>query len=96
MTMLGFFKCTYRTYSLLLKILPCALYTRLLSVQDLQSRSCLRYVSSATTAAGPHYIALAWTVQKTLLPTGLLLGDVALRVNRTENTVPVLRAQSLR
>jgi hypothetical protein len=38
---LAFVKCTYRTYSLLLKILPCALYTSSLSVQALQSRSCL-------------------------------------------------------
>jgi hypothetical protein len=36
-----FVKCTYRTYSVLLKILHCALYTSPLSVQALQSRSCL-------------------------------------------------------
>jgi hypothetical protein len=46
-----FVKCTYRTYSMLLKILPCALYTSLLSVQALQSRSCLSYLSYATTTA---------------------------------------------
>jgi hypothetical protein len=42
---------TYRTYGMLLKILPSALYTRHLSVQALQSRLCLSYVSYATTAA---------------------------------------------
>jgi hypothetical protein len=36
-----FIKCTYRTYSMLLKILPFALYTSPLSVQTLQSRTCL-------------------------------------------------------
>jgi hypothetical protein len=41
----------YRTYSMLLKILPCALHTSPLSVQALQSRSYLSYVSYATTAA---------------------------------------------
>jgi hypothetical protein len=46
-----FVKCTYRTYSMLLKILPFPLYTRPLSVQDLHSRSCLPYVSYAITAA---------------------------------------------
>jgi DNA polymerase elongation subunit (family B) len=30
------------------------------------------------TAAGPHYIALAQTTQKTLLPSILLLGDVGI------------------
>jgi hypothetical protein len=44
-------KCTYRTYSMLLKILSFALHTSHLSVQALQSRSCLPYVSHATTAA---------------------------------------------
>jgi hypothetical protein len=29
-------------------------------------------------AAGPRYIALAWTAQKTLLPTVLLLSDIAI------------------
>jgi hypothetical protein len=46
-----FVKCTYRTCSVLLKILPFAPQTSLLSVQALQSRSCLSYVSYATTAA---------------------------------------------
>jgi hypothetical protein len=45
-----FIKCTYRTYSILLKIIPCAVYTSPLSVQGLQSRSCINYVSYATTA----------------------------------------------
>jgi hypothetical protein len=40
----------YRTYSMLLKILPFALYTSPLPVQALQSRSCFSYVSYATTA----------------------------------------------
>jgi hypothetical protein len=35
---LPFVKCTYRTYSMLLKILPCALYTSPLPVQVLESR----------------------------------------------------------
>jgi hypothetical protein len=50
---LAFVKCTYRICSMLLKILPFALYTPTipLSVQVLQSRSCLSYVSYATTAA---------------------------------------------
>jgi hypothetical protein len=46
-----FVKCTYRTCSMLLKILPLALYTSPLSVQALQGRSCLCFVSYATTAA---------------------------------------------
>jgi hypothetical protein len=46
-----FVKCTYRTYSMLLKILTFALYASPLSVQALQSRSCLPYVSYATTEA---------------------------------------------
>jgi hypothetical protein len=37
---LAFVKCTYRTYSLLLKILTFALYASPLSVEALQSRSC--------------------------------------------------------
>jgi hypothetical protein len=45
-----FFKCTYRTYSMLLKILPFALYRSPLSVKALQSISCLSYVSYATMA----------------------------------------------
>jgi hypothetical protein len=40
----AFVKCTYRTYSMLLNILPCALHTSLLSVQALQSRSCISYL----------------------------------------------------
>jgi hypothetical protein len=46
-----FIKCAYCTYSMLLKILPCPLYASPLSVQALQSRSCLSYLSYATTAA---------------------------------------------
>jgi hypothetical protein len=46
-----FAKCMYHTYSMLLKIFPCALYTSPLSVQALQSRSCLSYASYATAAA---------------------------------------------
>jgi hypothetical protein len=38
---LAIVKCTYRTYSMLLKLLPCALYASPLSVQALQSRSHL-------------------------------------------------------
>jgi hypothetical protein len=44
-------KFTCCTYSMLLKILPFTLHTIALSVQALQSRSCLPYVSYATTAA---------------------------------------------
>jgi hypothetical protein len=40
----AFVKCTYRTYSMLLKILPSALCRSPLLVQTLQSRSCLSYV----------------------------------------------------
>jgi hypothetical protein len=47
----AFVKCTYRTYSMLLKILPCALYINPLSAKALQSRSYLSYLSYATTAA---------------------------------------------
>jgi hypothetical protein len=32
MNMLGLVKCTYRTYSMLLKIIPCVLYVSSLSV----------------------------------------------------------------
>jgi hypothetical protein len=39
-----FVKCTYCTYSMLLKILPRALYTNPLSAEDLQSRSYLSYL----------------------------------------------------
>jgi hypothetical protein len=49
--MLGLVKCMYRTYSMLLIIPPFALHTSPLSVQALQSRSCLSYVSYATMAA---------------------------------------------
>jgi hypothetical protein len=38
-------------YNILLKILPCTLYTSPLSVRTLQSRSCPFYISYATTAA---------------------------------------------
>jgi hypothetical protein len=44
-----FVKCTYRTYSMLLKILPFTLHTNPLQVQALQSRSCLSYLAYATT-----------------------------------------------
>jgi hypothetical protein len=37
----AFFKCMYRTYSMLLKILHCALHASPLSIQALQSRICL-------------------------------------------------------
>jgi hypothetical protein len=39
-----FVKCTFRTYSMLLKNIPVALYTNPLSVQDFQSRSCSSYL----------------------------------------------------
>jgi hypothetical protein len=42
-------KCTYRKHSILI-ILPFALYTSPVSVQALQSRSCLSYLAHATTA----------------------------------------------
>jgi hypothetical protein len=48
---LAFRQCTFRTYNILLKILPSALHTSPISVQDLQSRSCLTNVFYATTAA---------------------------------------------
>jgi hypothetical protein len=51
MNMLHFVKFTYRTCSILLKILPFALYTSRLSVQASQSRPCLSYVSYIKTAA---------------------------------------------
>jgi hypothetical protein len=44
-------KCTYRTYSILMKTFSFALHTSPLPVQALQSRSCLSYVSYATTAS---------------------------------------------
>jgi hypothetical protein len=46
-----FVKCTFRTYNILLKILPFALHTSPLSVQALHCRSCLSYLSHATAAA---------------------------------------------
>jgi hypothetical protein len=52
-----FIKSTYCTYSKILKILPCALYTSPLSVQALESRSCLSYMSYAATAS-----LVTWTV----------------------------------
>jgi hypothetical protein len=42
---LAFVKSTYRTYSMLLKIRSFALYTSPLSVQALQSRSCVSLLS---------------------------------------------------
>jgi hypothetical protein len=38
---LAFVNCTYRTYCMLLKIIPFTIYTSLLSVQALQCWSCL-------------------------------------------------------
>jgi hypothetical protein len=48
---LAFVNCTYHTYSMLLKILPFTVYTCPLSVQALQSRSCLSYLAYATTGS---------------------------------------------
>jgi hypothetical protein len=48
---LALVNCTYRTYSMLLKILPFALYTSPLSVHALQGRPCLSYLSYATMSA---------------------------------------------
>jgi hypothetical protein len=52
----AFVKCTYRTHCMLLNILPCALFTiaSALSIQALQSRSCLSHV----TATKPHRLVL--------------------------------------
>jgi hypothetical protein len=47
----SFVKCTFCTCSMLLKILWFALHTSPLTIQALQSRSCLSYVSYATGAA---------------------------------------------
>jgi hypothetical protein len=47
----AFVKCMYRTCSMLLKCLASALYTSVLSDQAFESRSCLFYVSYATTVA---------------------------------------------
>jgi hypothetical protein len=46
-----FVKSIFRTYNMLLAILPFVLQTSSLSVQALQNRSCLTYVSYAITAA---------------------------------------------
>jgi hypothetical protein len=47
-------------------------------------------------AAGPRYIASARAAHKTPLPAVLLLlGDVAISTDFTENTVPLLCIQSL-
>jgi hypothetical protein len=50
---LDFVKSRYRTYNILLEILPCALYTSPVSVEDLQSRLCIHvsYLSYVKTAA---------------------------------------------
>jgi hypothetical protein len=46
---------------------------------------------------GPRYISLAQTAQKTPLPAVLLLvGDVTIRADHTENAVSLLHVQSLR
>jgi hypothetical protein len=50
-TCLAFIKCAFRMCSMLLEILAFELYTSPLSVQALPSRSCLSYVSYATTTA---------------------------------------------
>jgi hypothetical protein len=57
-----FVKCTYRTYSMLWKILPLELYTSPLSIQPLQSGSFLSDVSYATTV-----ISLTTTKSKPLI-----------------------------
>jgi hypothetical protein len=49
-----FVKYTYCTYRMLLKILRCALSANHVSVQTLKSRSCLSYVSYATTTQLSH------------------------------------------
>jgi hypothetical protein len=46
-----FFKCKFHTYCMLLKSFPFALHTSPLSVQALQSRSCVSYLFYAITAA---------------------------------------------
>jgi hypothetical protein len=46
-------------------------------------------------AADPNYIASAQITQKTLLPAVLLLGDIAILMDRTETTIPLLCLQSL-
>jgi hypothetical protein len=55
-----FVKCTFRTFSMVLKILPFAVHASPPSVQDLQSRSCTSYVSNVflhfSHNAGSHEI----------------------------------------
>jgi hypothetical protein len=46
-------------------------------------------------AAGPCYIDSVLTTQKTPLPTVLLLGDIAMLMDCTETTIPLLCVQSL-
>jgi hypothetical protein len=58
-----FVKCTYRTYSMLLKILPFAPYTSPLVVEALRSRPFLSYVFYATTAAQSLEQSWAWPFQ---------------------------------
>jgi hypothetical protein len=55
-----FVKCMYCAHSVLLKSLAFTLYTRSLSPQALQSRSCLSYLSYATTAAESFEPSEAW------------------------------------
>jgi hypothetical protein len=75
MNRFAFVKCTYCTYSVLVKILPCAVYTSPLSIQALQSRSCLSYATMAAWACSisPCYIALGQTAEKTPPPTAPVL-----------------------
>jgi hypothetical protein len=65
------YQYTYRAYCMLLKILPSALYASLLSVQVLHSRSCLSYVSYATTAV---VVSLTSAEFKALIPVLSLSG----------------------
>jgi hypothetical protein len=53
-----FVKCTFRTYSMLLKGLHFALRTSPLSVQALQSRSCLSYLSTPSSVILEPFIIL--------------------------------------
>jgi hypothetical protein len=46
-------------------------------------------------ATGPHYVASSQTAQKTQLSTVLLLGDITIRMDHTENAVPLLHVQLL-
>jgi hypothetical protein len=57
---LAFRQRTYRTFSVLQQSLPFALYTNPMSVQALQSRSCLYYVSYVTTTAQSLERSKAW------------------------------------